>query len=166
MIQQEIKKATYLYKRYGKILLEDPDMGFLINRYRESIRKSQLTMKEFGVIEACSSCAGVDTSGCCFSGVEDWYDAYLLLINLLLGREIPRKTDFSESCLFVGEHGCKLMARHSFCVNFLGPGLLKGFISGQRQRLSKVVGNEIHAGWELEKALRKRIKNEKDFGHE
>ena len=119
MIQQEIEKANYLYERYGRILLEDQDMLFLINRYRESIRESYLTMKAFGVIEACSSCAGVKTSGCCFSGVEDWYDPYLLLINLLLGREIPRKNDFPESCLFVGEQGCKLMARHSFCVNFL-----------------------------------------------
>ena len=160
MIQQEIEKATYLYKRYGKNLLGDPDIVFLISRYKESIHKSYLTMKEFGVIETCSCCARVKTSGCCFSGVEDWYDAYLLLINLLLGRAIPRRTDFPESCLFVGEQGCKLMARHSFCVNFLCPDLLKGFISGERQMLSKAVGIELQSGWELEKALRKRIKSE------
>jgi len=160
MIQQEIERATYIYIRCGRTLLKDPDMVFLINRYRESIRNTQLIMKEVGVIEACSSCAGVKTSGCCFSGVEDWYDAYLLLINLLLGGEIPVKTDFQESCLFVGEYGCKLMARHSFCVNFLCPDLLKGFGSGQRQMLSKVAGNELQTGWELEKALRKRIKSE------
>lgn len=70
------------------------------------------------------------------------------------------KTDFPESCLFVGENGCKLMARHSFCVNFLCPDLLEGFVSTQREILSTVVGTELQAGWELEKVLRNWMKGE------
>jgi len=163
MIHKEIEKATDLFKKYKRALLEDPHMVSLIIQYKESIQKSHLTMKEIGVIEACSSCARVKTSGCCFSGVEDWYDCYLLLINLLLGRELPVKTDFSESCLFVGENGCKLMARHSFCVNFLCPDLLEGFASAQRKNLSTAVGAELQAGWELENALRNWMKSAVEF---
>jgi hypothetical protein len=153
-VRQEIEKAVRLHQKYDQVILNDSDILFLIERYRDAIEDNLLSMREAGVAEACSSCAAVHTNGCCFKGVEDWYDCYLLLTNLLLDGDLPLEADYPDSCLFVGDKGCKLMARHSFCVNFLCPDLLKGIDPAQREILLRTTANELQAGWKLEKALR------------
>jgi len=160
MIRDEIENATHLYRKYRAPILKDPIIAPLINRYKEILEKSSLVMEELGISAACASCAGRNTSGCCFSGVEEWYDCYILLINLLLNAELPVKADFADSCLFVGEKGCKLKARHSFCVNFMCPDLQKSLAPAGSHVLLNTIGMELQTGWELERYLRDWISRE------
>ena len=154
VVSQEVEKALDLYRPFGRAIVEERDLASLINRYGGLIDQSARTMREVGVTGACTACAGENENGCCFRGVEEWYDVYLLLINLLFERALPLTYDFPEGCLFVGQSGCKLMAKHSFCLNYLCPTLTKGLAPVEQKRLSKAIGEEILAGWELEKALR------------
>jgi hypothetical protein len=43
--------------------------------------------------------------------VEEWYDPVLLLINRLLGADLPERREVPDNCFFLGEKGCKIPAR-------------------------------------------------------
>jgi hypothetical protein len=51
--------------------------------------------------------------------MEVHYDGVLLLINLMLGADIPTEWRDQQSCLFLGPTGCHLPARDHICVNYL-----------------------------------------------
>ncbi len=154
MIEKEIDRAKWLYAHYGEVLTEQDGLGALFDRYRNAIGKTQEVMKHLRVVETCSACAREGSGSCCFQGVEEWYDQVLLLINLLLGGQIPELREVPGGCLFVGSSGCKLIARHSFCVNYLCPTLKESIKTPPIERLLSVSGEELFHGWELERAVR------------
>jgi hypothetical protein len=86
--------------------------------------------------------------------VEEWYDPVLLLVNLLLGVQIPLSREVEDGCLFVGSGGCELAAKHSFCLNYLCPDLKAGLDADAEKRLLSVIGEELLQGWELELGIR------------
>jgi hypothetical protein len=88
----------------------------------------------------------------------------LLLINLLFGVELPERREIPEGCFFVGEKGCRLLARHTFCVNYLCPVLIRSLERKEKRELATVSGEEILAGWELEKKLRPWLKKVQETG--
>jgi hypothetical protein len=104
------------------------------------------------VLEACSICARRDRQ-LLFQGVE-WYDATHLLINLFMGVDLQMNREVEDGCLFVGSKGCKLIARHSFCVNYLCPDLVASLTEAERKTLAAISGEELLLGWELEKSIR------------
>jgi hypothetical protein len=154
MIEEEIDRAKWLYAQYGEALTKQDGLGALFNMYRNAIRKTQEVMKQLRVVRTCSACASEGSGSCCFQGVEEWYDHILLLINLVLGRQIPELREVPGGCLFVGSKGCKLIARHSFCVNYLCPSLKDSTRSPSMERLLAVSGDELFQGWGLEKSIR------------
>ena len=154
MIEKEIDRAKWLYSHYGEVLTEQDGLGALFDRYRHAIGKTQEVMKHLRVVETCSVCACKESGSCCFQGVEEWYDQVLLLINLVLGGQIPELREVPGGCLFVGSRGCKLIARHSFCVNYLCPTLKESIKTLPMERLLTVSGEELYQGWELEKSIR------------
>jgi hypothetical protein len=154
MIEEEIHRAKWLYAQYGEALTDKEGLGGLFDRYRNAIRKTQEVMKQLRLVETCSACACEDSGSCCFQGVEEWYDHVLLLMNLLLDRRIPESREVPGGCLFVGSRGCKLIARHSFCVNYLCPTFKDSMSTASMERLLSVSGDELFQGWELEKSIR------------
>ncbi len=154
MIEEEIDRAKRLYAHYGEALIEQDGLGALLEKYRKAIGKTHEVMKQLCVVEACSVCARKGSGSCCFQGVEEWYDHVLLLINLVLGRQIPELREVPGGCLFVGSRGCKLIARHAFCVNYLCPPLKDSTRTPSVERLLSVSGDELFQGWELERAIR------------
>lgn len=154
MIEEKIHRAKWLYAHYGEALTKQDGLGALFDMYRNAIWKTQEVMKRLRVVETCSACACDESGSCCFQGVEEWYDHVLLLINLVLGRQIPELREVPGGCLFVGSRGCKLIARHSFCVNYLCPPLKDSTRTHSMERLLSVSGDELFQGWELERAIR------------
>jgi hypothetical protein len=154
MVVQEIEKAKAFYSAYGSVLRGDEGVQGLLDDYRKAIAHTYEAMAEGGVMRACSQCAQSPAGSCCFEGVEDWYDPVLLLINLLLDVSLPSRREISKACFFVGQAGCKLLGRYAFCVNFLCPRLNAGREDG---KLLRAAGEELFCGWELEKAIRRRI---------
>ena len=154
MIKEEIVKAKALYYRYGEEMSNDNGLMMLMEDYRKAIVKSHELMEEIGIIEKCTECAKNEKAGsCCFQGVEEWYDHLLLLINLMLGVEITTDHDISGGCLFVGEKGCTLLARHAFCVNYICLSIKDFLKNSQRDKFKFVTGHELYCGWELEKSI-------------
>ena len=66
-----------------------------------------------------SGCERDEGGSCCGAGLEDRYDGVTLLVNLLLGAELPARRPDPASCLFLGADGCRLLARDVICVNFI-----------------------------------------------
>lgn len=153
----EILAAKRLYADCGETLLADPAVGKRIQRYREALRATRAAMEAEGIYAACAACAGRVEGGCCFCGVEEWYDSVLLLINLLMGVRFPLTRALEEGCLFVGSEGCTLAAKHSFCLNYLCPSLKARLKGEPEKRLLSVIGEELLCGWELEQGIRKRL---------
>lgn len=154
MIEEEIDRAKRLYTHYGEALLNQDGLGVLFEVYLNAIRETQTVMKQVRIVETCSVCACEGSGSCCFQGVEEWYDHILLLINLVLGRQIPEFREIPGGCLFWGSSGCKLIARHSFCVNYLCPNLKDLMETPLGETLLSVSGDELFCGWELEKSIR------------
>ena len=154
MIQNEIDKAKQLFKLYGKTILEDKDISELLEKYKKAIENTWKTMENLKVTETCSECAKGEPGGCCFQDVETWYSDFQLLINMLMGAEIPSNRMYDNSCMFVGEQGCMLPSRNAFCINFLCD-KIKNLISKKDIiNLYATAGKEIDCGIRLENAIK------------
>jgi hypothetical protein len=156
-MEREIKAANQLYLQHHGIWSGEATLLANIDRYRGAISGTYLQMEKLGILKACTDCAGVKPGGCCFKGVEEWYDATPLLMNRLLGVDLPTVREVQEGCLFVGSRGCKLIARHPFCVNYLCPDLMASLTEAQARTLAAISGEELRIGWELEKSIRDLI---------
>ncbi len=154
MIEEDINRAKRLYARYSEARTNQDGLGALFEMYGNAVRKTQEVMERLRVTEICSVCACEESGSCCFQGVEEWYDHILVFMNLVLGRQIPEFREVPGGCLFVGSRGCKLIARHSFCVNYLCPPLKNSIRTPPMERLLSVSGDELFQGWELERAVR------------
>jgi hypothetical protein len=143
---------------YGRFLLENHETLSLLREYGKAIQTTQLLMAQEGVTRACGICdQGTSRGGCCFPGVEDWYDPVLLAINLLLGRELPDRCEIPDICFFAGPHGCRLLARHSFCISYFCPALKVQLKGEPQNRLDAATGRELLLGWQLERTIRRRL---------
>jgi hypothetical protein len=157
MVDEEIAEAKRYYGKHGAALAADETLTRLLGTYQAAIGKTDAFMREAGIHRTCGRCASGPGGSCCFEGVEAWYDRYLLLINLLLGVEIPHVGAFPGHCRFVGGGGCGLIARYAFCVNYLCP-MLKEILGPEGCcALSSIVGEELASGIKVEHHLFKRI---------
>lgn len=156
-VEQSTRRAKELFARLGAALCDDEGCGRFLSAYREGIEATRLAMQQTGMVETCSRCASGPSGSCCFEGVEQWYDDVLLLINLMLGAKLSARCQIPGHCQFLGDGGCTLPARHSFCINYLCAELSRSMGAEQRQRFLSIAGREIMAGWELECFLRRRI---------
>lgn len=158
-IHREIARARLLHEQFGAELMADSGVLELIEKYRDAIDRTAMTMQTMGIDRACALCAADVPGGCCFPGIAEGYDHLLLLINLLYGHPLPDTAELAECCMFVGEKGCMLLARYYYCVQFLCPRLHEMLDPGDVKALLCLVGDEIHAGWELERLLRAWLRN-------
>ncbi len=159
-IEEKIALAEYLWKEHGRDLTADSEINRLLGLYRKEISRSCELMEKFGVVTECAMCATqVPGGGCCGAGIEDWYDEFVLLINLLLGRKIPTERLGKKDCLFLGPTGCQLFARHHFCVNYLCLRITDLLSPAELSDLRAQSGKELFLCWELERLLRTKLKN-------
>jgi hypothetical protein len=159
MIEKEIEKARRLYAMWEGDLFLQKGIADDLTKFRNAVSLTHEQMGRAGVIQACSLCAAGSGGSCCFHGAEDGYDDVLLLINLLLGVALPEEREVPDGCFFVGGKGCRLLARHAFCVNYLCPVLSESLDPFERSRLLSLSGDELLGGWELEKTLRRWVRN-------
>jgi hypothetical protein len=99
-------------------LLKSPEISGPLLRLGEAIHNSRSEMAGRGIVGICRECDQKDGGSCCGIGLEAYYDEALLLINLLLGVELPRERAESTSCFFLSPIGCRLLARHVICINY------------------------------------------------
>jgi hypothetical protein len=118
-IEAKIRWAEHCYRERRDRLLEDTQVSDLLDMYREAIKASHEEMSKAGVVKECRDCEEREGGSCCGIGLENRYSGILLLINLLLDVKMPTKRQDTSSCFFLGEGGCRLLARHVICVNYL-----------------------------------------------
>lgn len=155
---KEIEKALKLMDLFGSTCLDDPETSRLLRDLRERIDRTDSAMFQSGVASACARCAAAKGS-CCFREMGESYGAMDLLVNLLLGSVLPEKTDFPESCHFVGTSGCKLKSKQSFCLNYFCPDLKESLGEETVLNIQRQVGEQLFVVCELERALMRRIKS-------
>lgn len=153
-VQRAISQAESLYARCGPAAGQVPQIRALLTRYGAAIAETRALMQRLGITAWCAACALEGFGSCCFSGVENQYDPLLLLVNLLLGCQLPAAQEIPGKCFFVGPYGCKLLARHYYCLRYLCPELLAYLGPSGSQAICAAVGAELSVGWELEQTLR------------
>ena len=157
--ERNIDRAKTRFALYGRTMLADEHFQGLVAEYRRAIQSTQQVMQELSLISICGNCAAQEHGSCCAKEVEDWYDDWLLFLNLLMGVEIDYGREAPGHCQFVGPRGCKLAARHSFCGNFLCPEIVASLKPGDKQSLLAACGTELSTGWNLERQARVWLAN-------
>ncbi len=122
-------------------------------------------MSESGIVQACAECETLEGGSCCGKGLEDYYDGYLLLINLLLGADLPAQRREPRSCYFLGPMGCVLPARHVLCVNYLCKKATDRIDSQDLALLRELEGVELETLFRLHERVKKVIKELEDWSN-
>ena len=118
-INKKIAWSETCYQEKGGMLLRDEKTATLLSRLKGAVRASRTAMALAGIADECKECEEREGGSCCGAGLENKYDDTLLLINLLLGIQLPKQRSDPSSCLFLGPEGCLLIARQVICVNYL-----------------------------------------------
>lgn len=127
-------------------LISNRDFLSLLNSYEESIAGTARAMKSLGVWDECARCGKSPGGSCCAPEVASWYDVETFMINILMGCEFPPHPFYHGHCIFLGEKGCILKARHYYCVHFLCPQIQDMLGANNKDLLMKIVGKEIFLG--------------------
>ncbi len=157
-IEDKIEEAETIWREHGSILMEDLHLRSALKELEAAIEESWCLMRRLNVVESCSICATeVSKGGCCGAGIEDWYDSHVLLINLMLGQEIPQNRIDENGCLFLGPKGCMLKARFHFCINYLCHHIKQKLSERDLRLLKAQNGREIYSGWMVENIIREKL---------
>lgn len=154
-VEKRIEKAKRIYDLYGKRLMEDEKIAELLRRLERAIERTWSYMREIGVTEVCRRCA-LEMGSCCKRWVEDEYGVDILLINLLMGVELPKERYREDLCFFCGENGCRLKAREVICVNFLCDRVLKR-IGEKEIELQRIAGEELDICFMLQDEIKRKL---------
>jgi len=118
-IEVKVTWAENCFQELRDQLLGDKKIFETLRSFRECVKDSRKEMITAGVVDECRNCEQREGGSCCGAGLENKYSGVLLLINFLLDVKIPQERYDPSSCFFLGKWGCKLVARHVICVNYL-----------------------------------------------
>lgn len=140
------------------MILKDEQVRSLLNKLDTAIRSTYNSMLEVGVVRECRECA-LHGGSCCRKGIDDRYDGTILLLNRLLGVELPSKRAEPEDCFFLGPNGCTLKIREVICVNYLCERIVKCIDHQKIIYLQTVAGEELETLFILKERIKKIIQN-------
>jgi hypothetical protein len=129
----------------------------LLEALGAAIRDSHGEMRQRGIVELCRQCDEKEGGSCCGSGLEAYYSETLLLINLLLGVDLPKERAEPTSCFFLSRHGCELLARHVICINYLCKKITDHFHPQELAPLREKEGIEVELLFRLNEEVKKYI---------
>ena len=118
-VEEKIRWADERHRKLGTHILEDKAVVDLLAKTKSAISASHAEMMKTGIIDLCRQCEQDEGGSCCGYGMENRYNGWLLLMNLLMDVELPKARIDSKSCFFLGEKGCLLEARHVICINYI-----------------------------------------------
>lgn len=157
-MEEKIATARKTWSMHGEYLMNDTCIISAIEELRAGIEQSWNLMRRLDIVKGCGVCAATKSGGgCCGAGIENWYDPLILLMNLMIGRDIPENRPDEKSCLFLGPKGCRLTTRFHFCINYLCPEINERLSEQDLALLTSQNGREIYLGWRLENIIRKKL---------
>ena len=158
-IQDKIAWAEKSFKAFGGRLLRERSVVDLLQKLRGAIHASHKEMASTGIIEICRTCEEDEGGSCCGAGLERKYDGWILLINLLLDVKVPQKRFDKKSCIFLGDQGCSLLARHVICVNYLCKKITDHIDPKKIMALREKEGEELNTLFLLHEEIKRTIRN-------
>lgn len=133
-----------------------PSFAPLLERFRDCSGISRAQMTRLGIAEACARCDRTEPHGsCCSRGLEKKIDIMILVINLFLGVELPASRERRDSCFFLGADGCRLLARHMLCIDYLCPGVERDLAPDRLISMQRFAGDEIEAMFRLGEEIKR-----------
>ncbi len=157
--KEKVAWAETCFQEYGDALLKDKTITMLLEKLQKAIAASHQTMDNAGIVHLCAECENREGGSCCGAGIENKYDGWLLLINLLLGHTLPKNRRDQKSCFFLGHSGCMLLARHVICVNFLCNKVTESVDRRKIETMREKEGEELGILFRLNEAVKKRMRN-------
>ena len=158
-IQEKIEQAHDLYSVWGDLLRQDHLISTLIHKLQRFLENTRKKMLALQVVSECKSCEEEEGGSCCGCGIENKYDAVLLLINLLLRGSLENTAPVGNSCYFLGKNGCTLTARHVLCVNYICDKLQKKLTRKELLALQTCAGEELDTLFILHETIKKRLRS-------
>lgn len=153
-IDKKIAWAEYCYFVFrGKIFQDKTIVGYL-SRLKHAIHASHKQMADTDIVQICRMCERDEGGSCCGAGLENKYDGWLLLSNLLLGAQLPKKRYDPRSCFFLGKKGCLLKARHVICVNYICKKITDQIEPHKLSALREKEGDELDTLFHLNERLK------------
>jgi hypothetical protein len=156
-IEEKIAWAQDLHRRLRRKLLQDPTVAQLLDDLRTAIQDSHREMVRAGVAAVCAECEEKGGGSCCGAGLENHYSGLLLLINLLLDVPLPTRRRDPASCFFLGGGGCRLLARHVLCVNYLCKKITDHVDPDKLRSLREKEGVELELLFLLNECIHKQL---------
>jgi hypothetical protein len=142
--REKIAWAEACHERFGSLLLRDKSIQDMLFRMKDAWENSRIEMVKTGITTICRDCEELEGGSCCGEGLEKRYDVWMLLINRLLGINLPCAPSSPENCLFLSHTGCSLMARHTICVNYVCKKITDRIALPKLKTLREKEGEELH----------------------
>ncbi len=159
-IEEKIRIAQAMYRDRGEKLKNAPAISGRLEELAECAKESGRMSVESGVSAACRRCDEREGGSCCGAGIENRYTPEMLLINLLLGVDLPDSRPSEKSCWFLGECGCLLAARDVLCINYLCTRLQREIPMENLIRLQETNGREMEVLFALHDRLKRQSKQD------
>jgi hypothetical protein len=156
-VEQKISWARDAFQRRKQDLLGDAKLTEIFRMLKQAVIQSQDERVQLGIGEVCKTCEEKEGGCCCGTGIEKHYSASLLLLNLLLGAELPASRKDSLSCVFLSEKGCRLLARHVICVNYLCHRITSRFSAQELAALREKEGLELSLVFSTHEMIKKKL---------
>jgi hypothetical protein len=149
-------KATFLGERNR--LLADRNLVELLEALKAAIHRSHEKMLRTGIVDLCRHCEEKEGGSCCGAGLEKHFSGILFLMNLLLGVTLPQEREEPSSCFFLSPTGCRLLARHVLCINYVCNKITSRIKPDQLASLREAEGAEILLLFQVNEKLKKLVK--------
>jgi len=151
-MEQKVRNVKRKFSVMKDALLQNDGVRALLDKLDSAIKASRRCMVELGVVEICRECA-MEGNCCCRKWVENEYGEEILLVNLLLGVELPSRRAIPDACFFLTSTGCMLKAREVICVDFLCD-RIKRIGHENIVKLQNIEGEELETLFLLEEKIR------------
>jgi hypothetical protein len=157
-VAAKIDWANDCFDRERSRLLEDQRLGDLLEALKNAVDRSRDEMVRTGIVDCCRECEEREGGSCCGAGLEKHYSGALLLINRLLGVTLPHQRAEPSSCFFLSSTGCRLVARHVLCINYVCNKITSKISPYQLASLREAEGEEILFLFQVNERLKRLIK--------
>ncbi len=154
--EEKILWAERTFEKIGPILLKDKGIVRDLELFKEANKATWDKMKALGIPQICSECDKTGGS-CCRKRIDRHYDAVMLLINKLLGVQLPHRALYQGACFFLGPTGCRLWAREVICINYLCEKITAKIPHNEIVSLQKIACKEMDVLFFLQERLKKLL---------
>ena len=161
-VEEKVSWAETCFRMGEVFFLADEKISDFLSQFISAAKASRQEMGNTGVVALCRECDQEEGGSCCGRGLENKYDAWLLLINRLLGVDLPRERQQAEGCFFLGEKGCLLVARHVICVNYMCRKINNNIQPSALNDLREMEGVEINCLFMLNEQVKRVYRAKKN----